>query len=94
MNRSACGLICDECQFYKKECDGCYAVKGKPFWTAQVPGAGICQLFDCAINIKGFKDCGGCPELPCKMFSDLKDPSCSDEEHKRMIQVRVKNLRG
>ncbi len=94
MNTSACGLICDDCQFFGKQCGGCFAVKGKPFWASEIPGAGICQLFDCSINSKRLNDCGGCVELPCKMFTELKDPSISDEEHKRMIQVRVKNLRS
>ena len=90
---SACGLNCGECQFYPKECAGCNAVKGKPFWTAEATLTSICPLFDCAINQKGFGNCGDCMELPCKIFMDLKDPSISDAEHQKSIQLRINNLR-
>jgi hypothetical protein len=93
MKLSACGLNCDECQFYPKECAGCYAVNGKPFWTAEATSTGICPLFDCAINQKGFSNCGDCVDLPCKIFMDLKDPSISAAEHQKSIRLRVKNLR-
>jgi hypothetical protein len=28
---SACGLICNECNFFGNECQGCYLVLGAPF---------------------------------------------------------------
>ena len=83
---SACGLDCDECQFYNKECNGCFSMKGKPFWTVEATTAGICPLFDCSINKKRFENCGECFELPCKMFVDLKDPGITDDEHQKSIQ--------
>lgn len=89
---SNCGLLCDECNFYQKECLGCYQVKGGPFWSHDLPEK-ICPLFDCSINNKKFKNCGDCTDLPCKMFNDLKDPNISDEKHQKMVKVRVGRLK-
>jgi hypothetical protein len=94
MNISACGLKCDECQFYNKECKGCFATTGKPFWTADVNTPDICPLFDCSVNSRNLKNCGGCGELPCNMFVNLKDPNSTDAEHQESIQKRIKILRN
>jgi len=94
MELSACGLICNDCQFFGKECNGCISVTGKPFWAAEIPVTGTCPLYYCAINLKGYKNCGDCAELPCQMFINQKDPNTSDAEHKKSISIRVKNLRG
>lgn len=89
---SACGIKCEECSFYKKECQGCFSMAGKPFWTAHATKDGICPLFNCAIHQNNFNHCGDCDELPCKMFREMKDPNCSDEEHQQSIVNRVKTL--
>lgn len=94
MKISACGLICDECPFFQKECKGCFQMKGKPFWTADATPKGICPLFDCSINEKKLKNCGNCSELPCKIFLELKDPNVTDIEHQISIQKRVALLQG
>ena len=89
---SACGLICTDCPFYNNPCLGCYKVEGKTFWAIDhLPGK-ICPLFDCSINQKSFSNCGDCNELPCQKFTDLKDPSISEEEHKTSIAKRVEIL--
>lgn len=93
MNISACGLICDQCHFFNKECAGCFNLKGKPFWTEEDSANGVCALFDCSINQKGYLNCGDCIDLPCKMFVDLKDPNISEEDHQKQIQQRIKILR-
>lgn len=90
---SACGLICDECEFHEKTCTGCYGVKGSTFWAKEMMPGKVCPLFDCGVNGKGLKNCGECGELPCTLFLDMKDPNSSDEEHKRMIGVRVERLK-
>lgn len=41
------------------------------------------------MNQRGHKDCGECAELPCATFLQMKDPATSDEEHQRMIGIRV-----
>lgn len=90
---SACGILCDECPYYSGICRGCFQAGGKPFWTDEATPDGICPLFDCSINKKGFVDCGECNDLPCRMFYELKDPAISDSEHQQSIQQRVHNLR-
>jgi hypothetical protein len=91
---SACGLLCDECEFYNNKCTGCINVKGSTFWASEMMPDKTCPLYSCAFNKKGLRNCGGCSELPCKLFRDMKDPNTSEEEHLRMIDVRVKRLRS
>jgi hypothetical protein len=90
---STCGLKCNECEFYNKTCAGCRNVRGATFWAVDMMPSKVCPLYDCAVNQKGFRDCGGCPELPCATFLRMKDPATPDEEHQRMIGVRVSLLR-
>ena len=91
---STCGLICDECEFYNKTCTGCINVKGSTFWAREMMPSKVCPLFDCAVNIKGLKDCGSCDELPCKTFLGMKDPNSTEEEHQISIKQRVSRLKG
>ena len=91
---STCGLKCDECEFYNKTCSGCRNVMGATFWAIEMMPAKVCPLYDCAVNQRGHKDCGECAELPCATFLQMKDPATSDEEHQRMIGIRVDLLRA
>jgi hypothetical protein len=91
---SACGLKCNECEFYNTTCTGCINVKGSTFWAKEMMPDKVCPLYNCSVNRKGFKDCGGCSELPCKMFLEMKDPKTSDEEHQMSILTRVAALRA
>ncbi len=93
MEISNCGLICKECGFYQQQCGGCYKVGGKTFWAQELPDK-ICSLFDCSIKKKQLKNCGDCDDLPCKMFVELKDPNISEEEHKKMMEKRVRKLKA
>ena len=86
-----CGLYCGGCEFLGKQCQGCGSVKGKPFWTAQVP-AGICPIYDCCMNQKKLEHCGLCDELPCKIFLELRDPNLSDEAFEESLNHRQKSL--
>lgn len=90
---SACGLICDECEFYGQECSGCIAVKGQTFWAKEMMPDKTCPLFNCSVNEKGYKSCGDCVELPCKMFREMKDPNSSDAEHQISLKQRVERLK-
>ena len=94
MEISVCGLVCSECQFYNVTCDGCKAVKGSTFWAKELFPGKVCPLYECQVTNKKYEDCGECSELPCKLFRDLKDPNTSDEEHLKLIDVRVLRLRG
>ena len=91
---SACGLICDECESYGKECNGCIAVKGQTFWAKEMMPDKTCPLFDCSVNKKGLKSCGSCDELPCKMFREMKDPSSTEEQHQLSLVQRVGRLKA
>ncbi len=92
MEISNCGLICEECGFYQQKCGGCYKVGGQTFWARELPEK-ICPLFDCSTKKKQLKNCGDCKELPCKIFIELKDPNVSEEDHKKMLDIRVKRLK-
>lgn len=86
-----CGIFCGSCEFLGTQCPGCGKVEGKPFWTAHMPN-GICPLHDCCRNQKRLEHCGLCPEFPCKVFNELRDPSMSDEEFAESLQARTCNL--
>ena len=89
MELSVCGLNCVECPFHGKECPGCYLVEGKTFWALEAMPSKICPIFDCSVNQRNFKNCGECSEIPCKIFTNLKDPNVSELDHELSIQKRV-----
>jgi hypothetical protein len=89
---SVCGVECAACDYLKKgECRGCAAIQGKVFWAGYT-GAEICPVFACVAG-KGLSDCGKCPELPCRLWRELKDPNYTDEQHEAGIRERVEKLR-
>jgi hypothetical protein len=90
---AVCGLLCEECQFFDQTCPGCYKIKGKTFWAEEIMPEKVCPIFDCAVNDKGHNNCGGCLELPCDIFNELKDPNISDEEHEKSILQRTERLK-
>jgi hypothetical protein len=90
---STCGLLCDKCNFYKKNCEGCHAVRGSTFWAKNIMPDKICPLYTCSVIDKKFNGCGECGQLPCAKFFDLKDPNISEEEHRKSIDERVSRLR-
>ena len=87
-----CGIFCGSCSFLGKDCQGCGYVKGKPFWTEQLP-AKICPLYDCCKNQQQLEHCGLCPDFPCKTFFELRDPNMSDEEFNHSLAERQKELK-
>jgi hypothetical protein len=94
MTISACGLICDNCEYFNTTCTGCINVQGSTFWAKDMMPTKVCPMFDCSVNKKHFKNCGDCKDLPCKMFLEMKDPKSTDEEHQKSIAVRVGRLRA
>ena len=94
MTLSACGLVCDECEFFNQSCTGCINVAGSTFWAKEMMPDKVCPLYDCSVNKKKFRNCGGCNDLPCKKFLEMKDPKTSDEEHQDSILKRVSALRS
>ena len=87
-----CGIYCGECPFLGSQCSGCGAVKGKPFWTEELPDK-ICPFYDCCRNRKKLQHCGLCPEFPCRLFYDLKDPNMTEEEHLKGLNDRIEALK-
>ncbi len=84
---------CAECPFYGKNCAGCDAVKGKTFWAEEHYPDKICPIYNCSVNKKKNKTCAECKKLPCKKFTELKDPSMSDERHAEELKIRIKRLK-
>ena len=90
---SACGLLCDECGFFGKRCNGCYGVKGETFWAKEAMPDQTCPLYTCSVVERKYDNCGQCAELPCGEFTGLKDPSISEERHAVSIRERVSRLK-
>jgi len=88
----SCGIYCGDCELLGEKCGSCFQVKGKPFWAEQF-GMAVCPLYDCCVNQKHLEHCGLCPELPCKTFTSLRDPSQSDEEHEQSLKKKQKDLK-
>ena len=89
VNISICGINCQECNFLGKECNGCRQEKGIIFWSKP----DVCPLYQCCINEKKLNNCGLCKELPCGEYFKVRDPSLSDDEFKKGIEIRVNNLK-
>jgi hypothetical protein len=87
-----CGIYCGQCQFLGRQCQGCGYVDGKPFWTSQIP-SGVCPLHDCCRIQKQLEHCGLCPDFPCRIFLELRDPNMSDEEFRTSLADRQKELK-
>ncbi|HCU22617.1 MAG TPA: hypothetical protein DF698_06995 [Candidatus Atribacteria bacterium] len=88
-----CGLVYNECEYFKTKCQGCYAVQGSTFWAKEMPGK-ICPLYQCAINDNQLSSCGQCSQLPCKTFTEFKDPNLSDEQNEKSLIERVTRLKN
>jgi hypothetical protein len=86
---TVCGYSCSGCDHHGKECPGCEATKGKPFWTPYV-SLESCPVYDCCKNERKLPHCGKCPELMCERFTRLKDPDRSEEEN-RMVLVDMEH---
>ena len=93
-----CAAVCDVCnknnaEFAEKPCKGCNAEKGKLFW-AKYLGLDTCPIYHCCVNEKQLSHCGECDQLPCDIYFNTKDPSMSDEEHRKGIEDRVGVLKA
>jgi hypothetical protein len=91
---SVCGCSCGECEHYKRsECSGCNKIKGKVWWTKYI-SATVCPVYQCVVHEMKFEHCGLCPEIPCRIWRELKDPSYTDQEHEDSINERVEILKN
>jgi hypothetical protein len=90
---STCGADCAGCKEVV-HCNGsCFETKGKPCYIAAL-GMEICEIYDCAINKKGYSSCAECAELPCKIFMGWRDPQMTDEEFQESVDSRVATLKA
>lgn len=90
---AVCGADCAGCGYLKKgECKGCGQIQGKVWWAKHI-GMDVCPVYACAEN-KKLANCGLCPDIPCKLWREMKDPSYTDEQHLAGIRDRVERLRG
>lgn len=93
MKVSCCGLVCDECGSYKKECEGCWETNGKPQWVQSLE-LRACPFYLCCKIEKELNSCGQCNKMPCEKFSDIRDPSISDVEFNSELENRIKRLKN
>jgi hypothetical protein len=89
---TVCGLYCGACEYLGKNCRGCGYVEGKTFWAAQLPTA-ICPFYDCCRNQKKLEHCGVCLDFPCRLFTEMRDPSWTDEQFEKSLKERLASLR-
>ena len=61
-------------------------------WWAEYIGEKKCPMYVCCIDGKGFDHCGMCGDLPCGLFTSVKDPDMTDEEHEAGIRECVARL--
>jgi len=86
-----CGVHCEGCPSFGKECAGCQAIEGKVFWAKYI-SSDVCPIYQC-VKDKSFENCGDCAQMPCELWFSLKDPAWSDEEHQQSIKERLSELR-
>lgn len=88
---SVCGIVCNECEFFKSKCQGCYAVSGKPFWVKGTEKK-ICDIYNCCVKKRGLDNCGQCSEVPCQIIKDLRPEDVSEDEHLSNLENQVKRF--
>ena len=93
MNLSPCGIDCDACALKENCAGGCQVNCGKPFYIKDF-GVECCPIFSCSVSTKGHRTCGECPDVPCQIFFDWKDPSMSDEDHREAVKANVALLKS
>ena len=82
---------CEQCA-QREACSGCLESEGKPFYIKDF-GLEVCPIYDCAVNKKGYKTCAPCPDLPCKIIYDWRNPSFTEEEHRKIVEMNVERLK-
>jgi len=88
-----CGATCDGCRELGKECAGdCNQIQGRVYWAKYV-NAEVCPVYQC-VEQHHLGSCGQCPDIPCHLWRELKDPSMSEEAQQKSIRERVKLLTG
>lgn len=87
-----CRFIYSDCGMYGENCEGCYAIEGKPCWLHEV-GLKICDFYECCVIDKGLEHCGQCNDVPCNRFWKNKAPTLTEEQHGKLVKERVALLK-
>ena len=90
---TVCGYSCSGCDPHTKECPGCEATMGKPFWTAYA-GIEQCLVYACCTTERKLPHCGKCPDLMCERFTRFKDPDMSEAEVVAGLTAMEQELRA
>jgi len=93
MKLTPCGVDCSSCPLLEKCGKSCNDHGGKPFYI-QGMDIDVCPMYKCAVLDKGFQTCAECPDLPCQIYYDWRDPTTSENEHAKGVQERVKQLKN
>ncbi|MFH0967731.1 MAG: DUF3795 domain-containing protein [Methanobacteriota archaeon] len=88
---TVCGLWCDNCDHFEKECQGCTDGGGCVFWTNFVD-INACPVYTCCIEEKGLPHCGYCDEMPCERYTRFRDPDQTDDEIKISLEKQKTEL--
>jgi hypothetical protein len=88
---TVCGLWCDECNHFEKDCQGCSNAEGCAFWADSVD-VEACPVFVCCNQEKGLPHCGFCEELPCERYFRFFDPDMNEEERTAALQKQITEL--
>ena len=88
---TVCGLECAACSLHPKDCPGCNESGGQVFHS---PAGKVCPLYGCAVHKKRRTGCGGCAELPCPLWEQVRDPALSDEAFRASLSARIENWKG
>ena len=88
---TVCGLECAACPLYHSSCPGCNQCGGRVF---HAPAGKPCPLYACAVNKKRRTGCGGCAQIPCPLWEQVRDPALSQEEFEASLSARLENWKG
>lgn len=86
-----CGLWCDNCEHFEKDCQGCSEMGGCVFWT-EYADTDSCPVWTCCVEEKKLPHCGYCDEMPCERYTRFHDPDMSDEETRISLQKQKAEL--
>jgi hypothetical protein len=87
-----CGLWCDDCIHFEKDCQGCSDTDGCAFWAEYVD-VEACPAYVCCVEEKHLPHCGYCDKMPCELHTRFHDPDMSEEEREEGLKKQIEELR-
>lgn len=88
---TVCGLECAACPLYRQNCPGCNECAGRVF---HAPAGKPCPLYACAAHRRRRTGCGGCPQAPCPLWEQVRDPALTEAEFRASVCDRLENWKG